>query len=114
MTIFPYTQGAYFMLIILLSMAMGMQTAAARKLNVAGISTTVLTSTLANLFEDLAQRLSNREKSPYSTCELAANRFYCLLLPRSCFSCVYRCLRSVYHHLAAYLHPRGYCDHSYI
>ncbi len=62
MTIFPYTQGAYFMLIILLSMAMGMQTAAARKLNVAGISTTVLTSTLANLFEDAAQRISYREK----------------------------------------------------
>lgn len=67
MTIFPYTQGAYFMLIILLSMAMGLQTAA-RKLNVAGISTTVLTSTLANLFEDLAQRISHREKEqlPFS------------------------------------------------
>ncbi|OLP66309.1 hypothetical protein BACPU_06110 [Bacillus pumilus] len=62
MTIIPYTQGAYFMLIILLSMAMGMQTTAARKLNVAGISTTVLTSTLAHLFEEFAQRLSNREQ----------------------------------------------------
>lgn len=41
---------------------MGMQTAAARKLNVAGISTTVLTSTLANLFEDAAQRISHPEK----------------------------------------------------
>lgn len=41
---------------------MGLQTAVTRKLNVAGISTTVLTSTLANLFEDLAQRISHREK----------------------------------------------------
>ncbi|BBP89657.1 UPF0700 transmembrane protein YoaK [Bacillus safensis] len=83
MTIFPYTQGAYFMLIILLSMAMGMQTAAARKLNVAGISTTVLTSTLANLFEDAAQRISYREKRKapiqlVSLMRIGSIVFYCL------------------------------------
>lgn len=83
MTIFPYTQGAYFILIILLSMAMGMQTAAARKLNVAGISTIVLTSTLANLFEDLVQRLSNREKRKapiqhVSLLRIGSIVFYCL------------------------------------
>ncbi|WP_144503254.1 YoaK family protein [Bacillus pumilus] len=83
MTIFPYTQGAYFMLIILLSMAMGLQTAAARKLNVAGISTTVLTSTLANLFEDLAQRISHREKRKapiehVSFMRIGSIVFYCL------------------------------------
>ncbi|MFJ6204514.1 YoaK family protein [Bacillus pumilus] len=82
MTIFPYTQGAYFMLIIL-SMAMGLQTAAARKLNVAGISTTVLTSTLANLFEDLAQRISHREKRKapiqhVSFMRIGSIVFYCL------------------------------------
>lgn len=83
MTIFPYTQGAYFMLIILLSMAMGMQTAAARKLNVAGISTTVLTSTLANLFEDAAQRISYQEKRKapiqlVSLMRIGSIVFYCL------------------------------------
>ncbi|MFJ5963264.1 YoaK family protein [Bacillus sp. NPDC093026] len=83
MTMFPYIQGAYFMLIILLSMAMGMQTTAARKLNVAGISTTVLTSTLANLFENLAQRLSDREKrralgEHVSLMQIGSIVFYCL------------------------------------
>ncbi|MBT2575223.1 DUF1275 domain-containing protein [Bacillus sp. ISL-51] len=45
-----------YVLIVLLSFAMGMQTTAARKLGVAGISTTVLTGTLANFFEDLTGR----------------------------------------------------------
>lgn len=83
MTNFPYIQGAYFMLIILLSMAMGIQTTAARKLDVAGISTTVLTNTLANLFEDLVQRLSNREKRKapierVSLMRIGSIVFYCL------------------------------------
>ncbi|ASB89478.1 UPF0700 transmembrane protein YoaK [Bacillus sonorensis] len=43
-------------LILLLSMAMGLQTTAARKLGIAGISTTVLTGTLANFFEDVSTR----------------------------------------------------------
>ncbi|OWA37969.1 DUF1275 family protein [Saccharibacillus sp. O16] len=41
------------LLIILLSVAMGMQTTAARKLGIAGISTTVLTNNLASVIEDL-------------------------------------------------------------
>ncbi|WP_245608644.1 YoaK family protein [Saccharibacillus sacchari] len=39
-------------LILLLSSAMGMQTTAARKLGIAGISTTVLTNNLASVIED--------------------------------------------------------------
>ncbi|MFN2747196.1 MULTISPECIES: YoaK family protein [Bacillus] len=45
------------LMIILLSMAMGLQTTAARKLAIAGISTTVLTGTLANFFEDVTKRI---------------------------------------------------------
>ncbi|GAA4848317.1 YoaK family protein [Paenibacillus vulneris] len=48
--------GVYF-LIILLSVAMGMQTTAARRLGIAGISTTVLTNNLANVIEDGIQQL---------------------------------------------------------
>lgn len=41
------------LLIILLSVAMGMQTTAARRLGIAGISTTVLTNNLASVIEDV-------------------------------------------------------------
>ncbi|MBA2939451.1 DUF1275 domain-containing protein [Paenibacillus sp. CGMCC 1.16610] len=41
-----------YILILLLSMGMGMQTTVARHLKVAGISTTVLTNNLANVIED--------------------------------------------------------------
>ncbi|WP_146738305.1 DUF1275 family protein, partial [Bacillus tropicus] len=51
-----------YVLIMLLSFAMGMQTTAARKLGVAGISTTVLTGTLANFFEDLTARFYKADK----------------------------------------------------
>jgi uncharacterized membrane protein YoaK (UPF0700 family) len=53
-------EGRVYPLIILLSLAMGMQTTAARSLGVAGISTTVLTSTLANMMEDLTAGLRKR------------------------------------------------------
>ncbi|MFS0654855.1 YoaK family protein [Bacillus sp. 179-C3.3 HS] len=83
MTLLINIKGSYLMYIILLSMAMGMQTTAARKLDVAGISTTVLTNTLAHLFEDLAQRLSNREhrRAPVEKVNwlrLGSILFYCL------------------------------------
>ncbi|MCY8581342.1 DUF1275 domain-containing protein [Bacillus haynesii] len=48
------------LLILLLSMAMGLQTTAARKLGIAGISTTVLTGTLANFFEDVTKRFLSK------------------------------------------------------
>ncbi|BFT70855.1 YoaK family protein [Paenibacillus sp. P36] len=41
-----------YIMILLLSMGMGMQTTVARHLKVAGISTTVLTNNLANVIED--------------------------------------------------------------
>ncbi|OWR28942.1 DUF1275 family protein [Saccharibacillus sp. O23] len=41
------------LLIILLSVAMGMQTTAARRLGIAGISTTVLTNNIASVIEDV-------------------------------------------------------------
>ncbi|MGE6632179.1 YoaK family protein [Bacillus sp. NPDC077027] len=83
MTLFPFTQGAIFMLIILLSMAMGMQTTAARKLNVDGISTTVLTNTLANLFEELAACIYDRKKRKTSfrtvnVLRISSIVFYCI------------------------------------
>ena len=46
-----------YILIILLSISMGIQTIAAKKLGIAGISSTVLTGTLASLLEDLSGRL---------------------------------------------------------
>ncbi|NGZ77745.1 YoaK family protein [Saccharibacillus alkalitolerans] len=46
------TETLLHVLIMLLSSAMGMQTTAARKLGVAGISTTVLTNNLASAIED--------------------------------------------------------------
>lgn len=46
-----------YILIILLSIAMGIQTIAAKQLGIAGISSTVLTGTLASLLEDLSGRL---------------------------------------------------------
>ncbi|MEK5502023.1 MULTISPECIES: YoaK family protein [Bacillus] len=55
-------QTSAYILIILLSIAMGLQTTAARKLGVAGISTTVLTGTLANFFEDISGRFFNKKK----------------------------------------------------
>ncbi|MCS7462297.1 DUF1275 domain-containing protein [Paenibacillus doosanensis] len=45
-----------YALIILLSVAMGMQTTAARRLGIAGISTTVLTNNLANVVEDVMSK----------------------------------------------------------
>ncbi len=47
-------------LILLLSSAMGMQTTAARKLGVAGISTTVLTNNLASVIEDFVAFFRSR------------------------------------------------------
>lgn len=41
-------------LIILMSISMGIQTTAAKKLGIAGISSTVLTGTLASLLEDIS------------------------------------------------------------
>ncbi|ATH91520.1 membrane protein [Bacillus glycinifermentans] len=55
-------QTSAYILIILLSIAMGLQTTAARKLGIAGISTTVLTGTLANFFEDISGRFFSKKK----------------------------------------------------
>ncbi|ANF95425.1 YoaK family protein [Paenibacillus bovis] len=49
----PLVPAIEYMLIVLLSFTMGMQTTMARKLGVAGISTTVLTNNLASVIEDL-------------------------------------------------------------
>lgn len=49
----PLVPAMEYVLIILLSLTMGMQTTMARKLGVAGISTTVLTNNLASVIEDL-------------------------------------------------------------
>ncbi|WP_282942214.1 YoaK family protein [Paenibacillus sp. RC67] len=51
------SESLVYFLIILLSLAMGMQTTAARRLGIAGISTTVLTNNLANVVEDGIQQL---------------------------------------------------------
>ncbi|MGE7302869.1 YoaK family protein [Priestia megaterium] len=57
-----------YLFIFLLSSAMGLQTTAARKLGVAGISTTVLTGTLANFFEDVTARFrSSRYRKTFNT-----------------------------------------------
>ncbi|KAA6452777.1 YoaK family protein [Bacillus swezeyi] len=75
-------QSSAHLLIILLSIAMGLQTTAARKLNIAGISTTVLTGTLATFFEDATKRTlsSNTEKIFHTDAILRALTIvlYCL------------------------------------
>ncbi|MED1016823.1 YoaK family protein [Bacillus atrophaeus] len=72
---FPY------LLIILLSIAMGLQTTAARRLGIAGISTTVLTGTLATFFEDFTARFfGGGKKKGFTTDALlraAALVLYC-------------------------------------
>ncbi|RXZ78304.1 DUF1275 domain-containing protein [Paenibacillaceae bacterium] len=64
---FTGTSGSMvYVLIALLSGAMGMQTTAARKLGIAGISTTVLTNNLTHVVEDsvsLGRRLLRRDRS---------------------------------------------------
>ncbi|MDA7025767.1 YoaK family protein [Bacillus sp. CLL-7-23] len=71
-----------YLLIMLLSIAMGLQTIAARKLNIAGISTTVLTGTLASFFEDIMKRFcSNSNKKNFQSDALLrafAIVLYCL------------------------------------
>ncbi|MCZ8512154.1 YoaK family protein [Paenibacillus filicis] len=52
-----------YFLISLLSFAMGMQTTAARRLSIAGISTTVLTNNLANVIEDIIASFSLLSRS---------------------------------------------------
>ncbi|MGF9695804.1 YoaK family protein [Paenibacillus sp. MABNR03] len=56
----PYSEQGSYLLIAILAAAMGMQTTAARRIGIAGISTTVLTSNLAAVVEDavgILQRL---------------------------------------------------------
>ncbi|MDK8190753.1 YoaK family protein [Paenibacillus sp. UMB7766-LJ446] len=56
----PYSEQLSYMLIAILAAAMGMQTTAARRIGIAGISTTVLTNNLAAVVEDavsILQRL---------------------------------------------------------
>lgn len=74
-----------YFFIILLSIAMGMQTTAARRLGIAGISTTVLTNNLANVVEDVIQQLrllfgrnTKMTFSPDSLLRLMAVVIYCL------------------------------------
>lgn len=61
------SETAVYFHIVLLSVAMGIQTTAARRLSVAGISTTVLTNNLANVVEDVtaqARRWLRRDQTP--------------------------------------------------
>lgn len=56
----PYSEQLSYLLIAILAAAMGMQTTAARRIGIAGISTTVLTNNLAAVVEDavsILQRL---------------------------------------------------------
>ncbi|MFC9708303.1 YoaK family protein [Paenibacillus sp. NPDC056933] len=56
----PYSEQLSYLLIAMLAAAMGMQTTAARRIGIAGISTTVLTNNLAAVVEDavsILQRL---------------------------------------------------------
>lgn len=56
----PYSEQISYLLIAMLAIAMGMQTTAARRIGIAGISTTVLTNNLAAVVEDavsILQRL---------------------------------------------------------
>ncbi|MEI2285107.1 YoaK family protein [Paenibacillus polysaccharolyticus] len=48
----PFFEQLSYLLIVLLAVAMGMQTTAARRIGIAGISTTVLTNNLAAVIED--------------------------------------------------------------
>jgi uncharacterized membrane protein YoaK (UPF0700 family) len=48
----PFSEQLSYLLIVLLAVAMGMQTTAARRIGIAGISTTVLTNNLAAVIED--------------------------------------------------------------
>ncbi|WP_434751450.1 YoaK family protein [Paenibacillus amylolyticus] len=48
----PISESLSYLLIVLLAVAMGMQTTAARRIGIAGISTTVLTNNLAAVIED--------------------------------------------------------------
>ncbi|WP_293200140.1 YoaK family protein [Paenibacillus sp.] len=48
----PFAERISYFLIVLLAIAMGMQTTAARRIGIAGISTTVLTNNLAAVIED--------------------------------------------------------------
>ncbi|MFH5184376.1 YoaK family protein [Paenibacillus sp. TAB 01] len=80
----PANYSVYF-LIIVLSTAMGMQTTAARRLGIAGISTTVLTNNLANVIEDAMHQLRALRKkerqftfNQESLLRLLAILIYCL------------------------------------
>ncbi len=53
----PLTETLVFVCLGCLSMAMGIQTTAARRLGIAGISTTVLTNNLVNAVEDMVAHL---------------------------------------------------------
>ncbi|OPG99725.1 hypothetical protein B2I21_01675 [Chryseobacterium mucoviscidosis] len=60
MIISPFSEQLSYLLIAILAAAMGMQTTAARRIGIAGISTTVLTNNLAAVVEDavsILQRL---------------------------------------------------------
>lgn len=48
----PFSEPLSYLLIVLLAVTMGMQTTAARRIGIAGISTTVLTNNLAAVIED--------------------------------------------------------------
>ncbi|MFC5451314.1 YoaK family protein [Paenibacillus aestuarii] len=74
-----------YLLITLLSLAMGMQTTAARRLGVAAISTTVLTNNLANVIEDVVSTIRGWVRNNHfpsikwdSMLRLAAIVIYCL------------------------------------
>jgi len=79
------SEATIYLLITLLSLAMGMQTTAARRLGVAGISTTVLTNNLANVVEDVVSSIRGWLKSNHvpsikwdSMLRLAAIVIYCI------------------------------------
>ncbi|GGO05997.1 UPF0700 transmembrane protein YoaK [Saccharibacillus kuerlensis] len=70
-------------LIILLSSAMGMQTTAARKLGIAGISTTVLTNNLASVIEDIVAYFRKRFGASEKTVKISGDtwlRFIAVLI----------------------------------
>ncbi|WP_036746921.1 YoaK family protein [Paenibacillus sp. UNC451MF] len=82
---FKGSETMVYFLIALLSLAMGMQTTAARRLGIAGISTTVLTNNLANVIEDgihqlrlLIRRETKNTLSRDSLLRLLAVVIYCL------------------------------------
>ncbi|WP_342555751.1 YoaK family protein [Paenibacillus sp. FSL R7-0652] len=53
----PFSGQLSYLLIVMLAIAMGMQTTAARRIGIAGISTTVLTNNLAAVIEDITSIL---------------------------------------------------------